>query len=343
MVFACSEREIDSRILSKQVIAGKSVDFRPNPGRPFGVRPRTLVRFVWNWGGAVRHGRALIQELRAASGRSPVVVAMGGFVAAPVVQAARAERCPVLMMNLDAVPGRANRWIAGRADSILTTAIVPGSPWKRIPPLVRSAARWEGSAEEARVRLGLEPKRQTLFVTGASQGARSINQFVIELVRTEPSLFANWQIVHQTGPSETAEARAAYAQAGIPHLVEPFFDVMGPCWGAADVAIARAGAGSVAEAWAGRVPAVFLPYPYHADQHQRANAAELVASGGAVVADDLIEADRNLKGEAGKATRRLLVDAGERAVFRKGLEGLGEVDGARRVAAEIVRLGGSRK
>jgi len=257
-----------------------------------------------------------------------------------LVQAARAERSPVLMMNLDSVPGRANRWIARHATSILTTAAVPGEPWKRIPPLVRRAALWAGSKEEARTSLGLAADQPTLFVTGASQGARSINRFMIEFVRQSPSLLSGWQIIHQTGPTDASEVRAAYESAGLRSLVTEFVDAMGPCWAAAELAIARAGAGSVAEAWAARVPSIFLPYPYHADQHQRANAAELVNGGGALVALDHIEPAHNLAGEPGEALRVLLANPDQRAQMRLNLAALGVVDGAARVAAEIQRLSG---
>jgi len=341
IVFACSEREIDARILEKQTLAGEPVVFRTNPGKPFGLRPATLLRFVRAWGGAVRQGRGLIRELRAAAGgERPIVVAMGGFVAAPLVQAARAERCRILMMNLDAVPGRANRWISRHADRILTTANVPDCDWTRIKPLVRSQARWGGTRGEARQRLGLDPSRPTLFITGASQGSKSINRFLIELVGRSGAEFRDWQIIHQTGPTEAPEARAAYAGAGVPAVVEPFFDVMAPCWGAADCAVARAGAGSVSEAWANGVPTLFMPYPFHADQHQLANAAELVDGGAAVVAEDLVEPGRNLDGAAGLGLMALLRDVGRRDELRRGLAALGPVDGAERVADVIEMLGG---
>jgi len=336
VVFACSQREIDARILKAQTLNGRAIDFRPNPGKPFGLKPRALLRFIGAWGGAVRHGRGLIGELRlAAGGANPAVVAMGGFVAAPLVQAARAERCRVLMMNLDAVPGRANRWIAGRADRILTTAAVPNATWTRIPPIVRSAAHWPGTPAAARSSLGLDPEARTLFVTGASQGATSLNRLVMRLVADAPQLFQGWQIIHQTGPSDTADAKDAYAAANIRAVVEPFFDVMGPCWGAADCGLARAGAGSVAEAWANRVPTLFMPYPYHADQHQRANAQELFAAGGAEIADDLIDPIRNASGAAGAGLRTLLSDGGRRAAMSTGLASLGPADGALIAAAAI--------
>src|SRR5262245_27487710 len=108
--FLCSDRPLDAEILKAERLRDSAVEFDVVPAKPFGSRPLTLAKFVWSWGGAVRAGR---EAIAAAKKDGPVwVVAGGGFVAAPVVQAARAEKVPVLMLNLDAVPGRANRWIA---------------------------------------------------------------------------------------------------------------------------------------------------------------------------------------------------------------------------------------
>ena len=118
-VFICSDRAPDAEILRKE-----RADFRVIPAKPFGVRPRALVMFLRSWGPSVRAARAIIRQSRA-GGAEATVVAMGGFVAAPVAQAARAEGVPVLLVNMDAVPGKANRWIARRAARVVTSAPVP--------------------------------------------------------------------------------------------------------------------------------------------------------------------------------------------------------------------------
>ncbi len=329
--FLCSDRPLDARILAEERLLGAPVDFHPIRARPFGVRPFAAVKFLSAWGGAVRSGRAAIR--RAAADGPVCVVAGGGFVAAPVVQAARAEKTPVLMLNLDAAPGLANRWISKRADQIVTTAPVRGYRWEMIPPIVRRAAVALGSREDCRGTLGLDRNRPTLFVTGASQGAQSITQLCTALARS-PEL-KGWQVIHQTGKPDVGAVEAAYREAGVPALVFGFRKDLGVCWGAADLAISRAGAGSVGEAWANAVPTVFLPYPYHKDQHQKLNAQPLVETGGAVLADDRVGVEANVR-TVGPLVLTLLRDAVQRDTMRAALAKLGPADGAARVAGMLV-------
>ena len=200
---------------------------------------------------------------------------------------------------------------------------------------MRSAARARQDAAACRIALGLDPAKPTLLVTGASQGARSINDLMLGLVRDHAAALKGWQIVHQTGADEAERVRRAYEAAGIRAEVRPFFEGMGAAWGAADLAVSRAGAGSVAEAWANLVPTVFLPYPYHKDEHQRHNARPLAEAGAAIIVKDRIEAGENLR-EAGAAIRDLLERGDRRDAMRAACRGLGPVDGAERIAAMLI-------
>ncbi len=334
-VFLCSDRPLDGEILRRE-----KVEFRVTPAKPLALSVRGLARFARSWGGAVRAARAAIREA-CKGGARPELVAMGGFVAAPAVRAARAERCPVILVNLDAVPGKANRWIARRAARVYTSAPVEGRGWTPVPPIVRSAARAGRGAPECREAVGLSRDRPTLLVTGGSQGARSINELIARLLRGQRAAFEGWQAVHQCGAGEEAPVRAAYEHAGVPAIVRPFIEDMASAWGAADLAVSRAGAGSVAEAWANAVPTLFLPYPWHRDEHQRANAAPLESAGAAVIAKDLIDPARNAP-EAGRALTALLADAQRRSAMRAAYARLGPADGADRIARALLESPGRR-
>jgi UDP-N-acetylglucosamine--N-acetylmuramyl-(pentapeptide) pyrophosphoryl-undecaprenol N-acetylglucosamine transferase len=333
--FVCSKRPGDLAMLSPLNVETLAIS-----AQPFSLRPRGLIRFMANWGTSVREVRGAIRKARA---KGPVVlVALGGFVAAPAVQAAKVERCPVLMVNLDAVPGRANRWIARSASDVLTAAKIHGAgfdSWKSIRPIVRRAATAQKSAAECRAHFSLSPERSTLFVTGASLGAKSVNEFMTAFVAANAPMFVadGWQVIHQTGNGFDEQMRDAYAKAGVAAFVAPFIEDMGLAWGAADAAVSRAGAGSVAEAWCNRIPTLFMPYPHHSDQHQKFNAELLVTAQAAVLVDDLIDADRNMT-RAGVELLRLIQDRDWRRSVKDELLKLPPPDGARAAATAAAAL-----
>lgn len=343
--FLVSDRAIDAQIMTKEGEA-----FAASPARPVIMRPAGLVRFLRSWGPAVKHARGRLRELKAAHG-SVHLVATGGFVAAPAVRAAALEGVPVTMVNLDAVPGKANRWIARRVAGmggrgrIYTAAPVADASiargWTVVPPIVRAGSVPVGDRAECRRRLGLDPERPVLMVTGGSQGIRTINGFVRAFATSEPGrgmlLGGGWQILHQTGRGEDGAIETAYRAAGVDARVQAFVDTMGLWWGAADLCVGTAGAGNVAEIWSSKTPALLLPYPYHRDQHQKFNAAALEAVGGAVIATDRIDAGENLR-EVGPVLAGLVSDAGKRESMRDRLASLGPADGARRIARALLDL-----
>jgi UDP-N-acetylglucosamine--N-acetylmuramyl-(pentapeptide) pyrophosphoryl-undecaprenol N-acetylglucosamine transferase len=162
-----------------------------------------------------------------------------------------------------------------------------------------------------------------------------MNRLMIELVKREPLLFESWQVIHQTGNRDTVECRAAYSAAGVRAIVEPYIQRMGPVWGGADVALSRAGAGSVAEAWGNRVPTIFMPYPYHRDQHQRKNAEFLHAAGAALIETDAIEPGLNVP-TVGQKLLDLMRDPSRQRMMRQALVSLGAVDGAETIADALL-------
>ena len=149
------------------------------------------------------------------------------------------------------------------------------------------------------------------------------------LVGDCPGDFSSWQVLHLCGADESMHD--AYRSARVAARVEPFLHDMGAAWGAADLAVSRAGASSVAEAWANGVPTLFVPYPFHHDRHQHRNAAPMVAAGGAVVADDRLDAAENAA-SAGRMLRGLMRDRSQREAMQSSLKRQPAPDGAQTVA-----------
>ena len=345
--FVCSTRAVDRTALDGQAVAS----ITPVVAQPFSLHPKLAWRCVTSWGPTVRVVRNLIAGLR----RSGTVrmVATGGFVAAPAVQAARVDGVPLVVLNIDAVPGKANRFIAWRAGAdatVLTTFAVQkpyAKSWRVIAPIVRATVKPPGDRAMCKLALGLDPSRPVLMVTGGSLGAASLSG-LMPLLGSSPTgaLRAGaWQVLHQVGRSDgsldVAALERMYAAAEIPARVVGFCNQMGLWWGAADLAIARAGAGSVAEAWASAVPTIFLPYPYHKDLHQVANAKPLEACGGAMIVTDRMNPKLTLASGADAVIEGLLTDGAKRAAMRTALRGLGPVDGAARVARAVLSLKGA--
>ncbi len=334
MLFLCSNRDIDRRVLEPE-----NVPFAALPARPAGLRPRALWRFISNWPGSVRATREAIRAAR--DGGSAVrMVALGGFVAAPAVQAARVERVPVTLVNIDATPGKANIWIAKRCTgTAFTTYSNAGHPqWKLINPIVRAAAAAPGDKGACRRALGLDEHRPVLMVTGGSLGAASINSLMAAIVQSHPDAFAHrrWQVLHQCGNDGAENLTASYARANVQATVTPFTRQMGLWWGAADLAVSRAGAGGVAEAWSNRVPCVFLPYPYHADNHQEHNTRPLIDKGAALVCTDQIDVAQNLA-DAGAVIVGLLSDQNRLSDLAGKAAELPPADGAEAIAGFLAR------
>jgi len=311
--FLVSDRPGDARTMTQLgfPFTASPVQPLPSPRRPW-----LAVPFLLAWRRAVSQCRALMTARKIAA-----VVATGGFVSGPALVAARELGIPRAMVNLDAIPGKANRRLHGACTAVFTafpTALLPGSRHVGLP--LRRVSLGAGDRGEARTRLGLDPDRPVVFVTGATHGAESLIKAMIALAHDETRVaeLASWQVLHQVGTFDPATPRAAYERAGLPAVVVPYLDRMGDAWLAADVAVSRAGAGSVAEAWANATPTIFLPNPYHADGHQRANAEPLVRAGGAVLVTDHIDAERTLL-ELGPVLAGLVRDGSRREAMREAL------------------------
>lgn len=324
-VFVVSGRAIDQRVLASATIAGEAARAVVSPARPVSIRPVGLARFVMNWGGGVRAGRSAIRLLSGECDRV-VMLSTGGFVSAPAVMGARAEGIERIVVNLDAVPGKANRLASRFATATLGVGgelrPIVGPRWRALP-----------SPAEARAGFGLDADVRTLLVTGGSQGARSVNRFVLACFR-ELGERAPWQVVHQTGEGEQAECAAAWTDLGVRAFVSPYIDGMERAFAAADAAVCRGGAGTVADLWASATPALILPYPYHRDRHQAINADPLVRAGGAAVVEDHVDPARNASAHGG-ALRSLLDDA-HRSAMAQAMSGLGPADGAEQLAMRIL-------
>jgi UDP-N-acetylglucosamine--N-acetylmuramyl-(pentapeptide) pyrophosphoryl-undecaprenol N-acetylglucosamine transferase len=241
---------------------------------------RTLVQLP----GSVLHCMRLLGRQRVSA-----VFSMGGYVAAPTVLAALLVRIPVVIMEPNAIPGAANRWI-GR---FVAHALLSFEDAARFFPKGRS----EITGLPVRARffdLPARPRSEEfhVLVTGGSRGARSLNRAVCEswpiLARSGRRL----RLTHQTGVESQASVAEDFARTGLPGKVVAFLDDMPAAFAEADLVVCRSGAGALAELAAAGKPSLLVPFPFAADDHQRHNAEALARAGAARVV-----LDRELSGE----------------------------------------------
>ncbi|MCU1303297.1 MAG: UDP-N-acetylglucosamine--N-acetylmuramyl-(pentapeptide) pyrophosphoryl-undecaprenol [Candidatus Sulfotelmatobacter sp.] len=263
-----------------------------------------------------------------------VVIGVGGYASGPAMLAAVVKHIPTLAFEPNVVPGFANRMVArfvsGAAVHFEETAKyfrraeVTGVPVRQAffeIPLLTDKKR------------GGTP---TVLVFGGSQGAHAINEAMIrclpELQRQAPGI----HIIHQTGERDYNDALAAYASLGESAEVFKFIEDMPAAFAQADLVVCRSGASTVAEITAAGKPAIFVPFPRAADDHQRVNAEALAREGAAVVVEEL-----KLEGVwLAETIAALLGDSGRLARMSEAARELAHPNAARDIAAMAVRVAG---
>lgn len=245
---------------------------------------RKTLQTLWQLPASVWRVRRLIRRRRPGA-----VFSMGGYAAGPVVLAALLAGLPVIAMEPNAMPGMTNRKI-GR---FLARTLICFPEAARYFP----AGKTEVTGLPVRTEFfAIPPKprgeKLTVLITGGSQGSRTLNQAARESWERFRQAGVAVRFIHQTGQRDWSELQAAFAQAGLDGEVVPFIDDMPKAFAAADLVVCRAGAGAVAELAAAGKPAILVPYPFAADDHQRKNAEAFERAGAAKVV-----LDRELNGE----------------------------------------------
>jgi UDP-N-acetylglucosamine--N-acetylmuramyl-(pentapeptide) pyrophosphoryl-undecaprenol N-acetylglucosamine transferase len=194
--------------------------------------------------------------------------------------------------------------------------------------------------DEATARLGLERRLNTLVITGASLGAQTINEAVLEMLKDLK--LQGWQILHLAGRDHAMSVRGGYRELDLDARVIDFTPAMADVWAVADLCISRSGASSCAELTAIGVPSILLPYPYHKDMHQRANAKVLADAGAAVLVDDEKDRKKNAIKLRG-VLESLLYESSKRQQMAAAASALGHPLAADAVAAIVIEMtAGSR-
>ena len=219
-----------------------------------------------------------------------VVVGTGGYVCGPVLFAAVLLGVPTVIQEQNAAPGLTNRILARWAKAIYTAFETASThfPTEKVMVLGNPIRRTIGTAERTRetyASLGLDPERKTVFIMGGSQGAQAINQSMMDALDDLASLDQRLQFVHQTGKADYKAVKARYQTSSLRYLIQPYFDPIETIYSVADLMVCRAGGMTIAEITACGIPAIFIPLPTAAGDHQRLNAQAIAEAGGGITLD----------------------------------------------------------
>ncbi|TAJ98303.1 MAG: UDP-N-acetylglucosamine--N-acetylmuramyl-(pentapeptide) pyrophosphoryl-undecaprenol N-acetylglucosamine transferase, partial [Candidatus Manganitrophaceae bacterium] len=216
-----------------------------------------------------------------------LVIGIGGYAAGPVLLAAVLLKIKRVILEPNLVPGLANKLVAPWVD-LAVIAFEESRAYMKAKRFLRAGVPVR--PEIVHAKSTTRPDKKTLLVLGGSQGAQSINRAMVAALPHLEKMKSSLQIVHQTGKRDWEEVQAAYERSGLSARVEPFIHDMAAVYGAADLVVSRAGAGTLSELGAVGKPSILVPYPL-ATGHQEKNAAAFVSAG----ASEMI-LDRDLDG-----------------------------------------------
>lgn len=289
--------------------------------------PLRLVRSMWK-------ARRLVRTFK-----PDVAVGVGGYASGPLLAAAQRMAVPTLIQEQNSFPGKTNVLLAKRVDRI---CVAYAGMDKYFPkekllltgnPVRQEVVRLSGKRPRGLEHFNLKDGKRILFVTGGSLGARGINRGIEAALPMFKE--AGLQVIWQTGKPFLQEAQAAVEALGYSDCkVMPFVDHMDYAYAVADLVVARAGAISVSELSLVQKPAILVPLPTAAEDHQTHNARMLTDQGAAVLVRDA-----DAVADLGKTVVAMITDQQALDKLQRAIAALGKNNSAETIAAEVIRLG----
>jgi UDP-N-acetylglucosamine--N-acetylmuramyl-(pentapeptide) pyrophosphoryl-undecaprenol N-acetylglucosamine transferase len=335
-------REPDARVLfvgsqkpiEQEIVGGAGFEHVALPSVSPALAPTRIgSSLLKNWQ-AYRQARAIM-----ARERPSVVVGLGGFASVPPVLAAWRAGVPIVLLEQNVVPGKATRWLSRFAEVVClpwlqaanglprgVKTVVTGNPIRaEIAKLAEETMKPDASASD-------DSDSPTLLILGGSQGATSLNTAVLDALATLRAELSGWRIVHQTGAADLDAIRQRYAALSLTADVQPFFHDMAEQYRRATCVISRAGATTLAELACAGLPALLVPLPTSAHDHQRLNARLFADDSAALFAEPSSPTADSLQ----NSLSQLLGDTALRDRLRHNISALAHPHAAETVM-EIVR------
>ncbi len=328
-IFIGTEHGIEASIIPREGYPIRYLKAEGIAGKSFIRKAKAGVKTVFS----------LYESFRTLKELNPdALIGLGGYASFAPAFAGALLRIPTLIMEQNSVPGLANRVLSRFVDIICVTyheslsffprnkTYITGNPVRQ---KILKASR-----EQAYELFGLERGKFTVFVFGGSLGARKINNALCGAFPDISEIRNEVQFLHQTGKGDYEAVRETYRKWGIKGTVAAFIHRMPEAYAVADIVVSRAGATTLAELTAVGRPAILIPYPHAAGNHQELNARRLSEMGAArIILDHELDSEtlaRNIKD--------LFGNAGVRSEMQRSSRALGRPDAAQKVVEIALSL-----
>lgn len=274
VLFVGTNRKIDTASLARYGYESKSIDCHGVKGKNLYLLLKAIVTLP----------RAYMQALKIIRKFAPdIIVGVGGYVTGPVVSAGKSMGVPAVIHEQNSVPGLANRKLGAIVDRICLSLPGSGKQFDQKKIVYTGNPVRSDILELARQGEKKPSLKKTIVVLGGSQGAQAINDLLPKAIGAmDRTHITGLKIIHQTGEKDVDRVRQAYHAMGIEAEVEPFFKEMARVYQDTDLVVSRAGATTLAEIAVLGKPALLIPYPHAADNHQQKNGDYYVEGGGAL-------------------------------------------------------------
>lgn len=322
----------------RQHVAAAGHRYAAVPCRPLPRRPWHAMRFVADNLAGYWAARWLLREQRVA-----LVVGLGGYASAAMVRAAQDQHLPTVLLEANAVPGRATRWLAPGASLVcaafpeIAPFLKPGVRLRATGTPIRPQFAPAARPMNHRLPLAARPRQKQLLVLGGSGGARRLNEALPRTAYKLGAALRDWRIVHQTGDEQVAATQELYRKLGLDAVVVSFIDNMADVLRETDLAVSRGGGATLAELAATGTPAAVVPYAGATDDHQTHNARRFAAAEACRwVAED--DATARLDHRLARALAPLAADDGARERMAARMRDLARPFAAAEIAATVREL-----
>lgn len=329
ILFVGSQKGLERQVLGRQGFALKTIEVVSLVGKPWRKKIGSLLVIC----------KSLEQSWRILRSFEPdLVLGMGGYTSGPVVLSAWALGKRTAIHEQNVIPGLSNKILGKVVDRVF----ISFPETARFFPSKKTF--WTGNPVRKRFRIplpllvGENEKRFTIFIFGGSQGAHRLNKSMAEALPLLADFKEKIHIIHQTGPQDYQQMKEIYAQQGWAAEIYSFLEDIEKAYARADLIICRAGASTLFELMAMGKPAILVPFPFAANDHQTLNARALVKAGAA-----FLVADREINGVyLSSLLKKLINDPAQLIKMGKRAASLAKLEAAQNIVEhcyELVRHG----